>query len=375
MAFRSEVIGSLLRPSYLAEARTKLEAGQLAPADFKRIEDHAVDEAAALQETAGIDVITDGEQRRYAFYGHLVESLAGFDKLGGWAIPFRNESGEQLVLQRPVVVERLRWKRSMCGEEWVYLRSRKSRAGKVTMLSAQQAAAYYDPEKSKGAYPTRDAYLEDIVDFSRREVDELIRLGCTYIQIDAPQYAALLDPQMREGYRQRGSDPDQMIDRCIEMDNAIIDGHPGITFGIHICRGNNQSKFYASGDYEPISRIFSQTHFQRFLLEYDDQRSGGFEPLRHVPEDRTVVLGLVTTKKPQLEPADELRQRIDEAARYIPLERLALSPQCGFASTMEGNRVSQEDQRRKLELVGRVAREVWGSAATKPASGVVSEQR
>jgi 5-methyltetrahydropteroyltriglutamate--homocysteine methyltransferase len=228
------------------------------------------------------------------------------------------------------------------------------------MLSAQQAAAYYDPQKSQGAYATRDAYLADIVDFSRREVEELTRLGCSYIQIDAPQYAALLDPQMREGYRQRGSDPDQIIDACIEMDNAIIAGHPGVTFAIHICRGNNQSKFYASGDYEPISRIFSQTRFHRFLLEYDDARSGGFEPLRHLPEDRSVVLGLVTTKKPHLESGDELVRRIEEASRYIPLDRLALSPQCGFASTMEGNRVLPEDQRRKLELVARVARAVWG---------------
>ena len=361
MPYHSEVVGSLLRPAYLVEARKQLAAGELAAADFKVIEDRAVSEAISLQETAGIDVITDGEMRRYAFYGHLVEALAGFDKLGGWAIPFRDEAGEELVLRRPVVVEKLTWKRSMCGEEWVYLRSRKARPGKVTMISAQQAAAYYDPEKSKGAYPSRDAYLADIVDFSRREVEELIRLGCTYIQIDAPQYAALLDPQMREGYRQRGSDPDKLIDLCIEMDNAIISDHPGITFGMHICRGNNQSKFYASGDYEPISRIFSRTLFQRFLLEYDDARSGGFEPLRHVPEDRFVVLGLVTTKKPQLESADELRRRIEEAAHYIPLERLALSPQCGFASTMEGNRISPEDQRHKLELVASVAREVWGS--------------
>jgi 5-methyltetrahydropteroyltriglutamate--homocysteine methyltransferase len=228
------------------------------------------------------------------------------------------------------------------------------------MISAQQAAAYYDPEKSKSAYPSRDAYLADIVDFSRREVEELIRLGCTYIQIDAPQYAALLDPQMREGYRQRGNDPDKLIDVCIEMDNAIIGNHAGITFGMHICRGNNQSKFYASGDYEPISRIFSKTRFQRFLLEYDDSRSGGFEPLRHVPGDRFVVLGLVTTKKPRLETTAELRQRIEEASQYIPLERLALSPQCGFASTMEGNRISYEDQRHKLELVASVAQEVWG---------------
>ena len=361
MTYHSEVVGSLLRPTYLVEAREQYAAGQLNAAEFKAIEDRAVNEAIALQEDAGIDVITDGEMRRYAFYGHLVEALEGFDKYGGWAIPFRDETGEQIVLKRPVVVERLRWLRSMCAEEWVYLRSRRRTPGKVTMISAQQAAAYYDPEKSKSAYSSRDAYLADIVDFSRREVDELVRLGCTYIQIDAPQYAALLDPQMREGYRQRGNDPDKLIDLCIELDNAIIRDHPGITFGIHICRGNNQSKFYASGDYEPISRIFSLTHFQRFLLEYDDVRSGGFEPLRHVPGDRFVVLGLVTTKKPRLESAAELRQRIQEATRYIPLERLALSPQCGFASTMEGNHISPEDQRRKLELVASVAREVWGS--------------
>jgi len=362
MTYHSEVVGSLLRPTYLADARKEYEAGRMSAADFKKIEDRAVSEAIALQEAAGLDVLTDGEQRRYAFYGHLVEALDGFDKFGGWAIPFRDEAGEQLVLKRPVVVEKLKWRHSMCAEEWVYLRSHASTPGKVTMISAQQAAAYYDPEKSKGAYASQAAYLADIVDFSRHEVEELIRLGCTYIQIDAPQYAALLDPQMREGYRQRGNDPDRLIDLCIEMDNAIIDGHPGITFGMHICRGNNQSKFYAAGDYEPIARIFSQTHFQRFLLEYDDERSGGFEPLRHVPEDRFVVLGLVTTKKPHLEGREELIGRIQEASRYIPLERLALSPQCGFASTMEGNRLSPEDQQRKLEVVVSVAREVWGGA-------------
>jgi len=361
MTYHSEVVGSLLRPTHLVETRKQFEGNQISAAEFKRVEDQAVNDAIALQEAAGIDVITDGEMRRYAFYGHLVEALAGFDKFGGWAIPFRDETGEELVLKRPVVVEKLQWKRSMCAEEWIYLRSRATKPGKVTMISAQQAAAYYDPKQSSSAYPTRDAYLADIVDFSRREVEELIRLGCTYIQIDAPQYAALLDPQMREGYRQRGNDPDKVIDTCIEMDNAIIRDHPGITFAIHICRGNNQSKFYASGNYEPISRIFSQTHFQRFLLEYDDSRSGGFEPLRHVPEDRFVVLGLVTTKKLRLETADELRDRIEEAARFLPLKRLALSPQCGFASTMEGNHVSFEDQRHKLELVGKVAREVWGS--------------
>ncbi len=360
--WRAEVVGSLLRPNDLVQARKGLEAGRMTQAEFKAVEDAAVRSAVELQEGAGIDVVTDGELRRYAFYGHLIDSFEGFDREGGWAIPFRDESGEQLILKRPVVVNRLRWKRSMCGEEWTFLRSVTGRPGKVTMLSAQQAAAYYDPEKSKGAYPTRDAYLADIVDLSRREVDELVRLGCTYIQIDAPQYGALLDAAMREGYRQRGSDPEELIDRCIELDNAIIQGHPGVTFGLHVCRGNNQSKFYAEGDYEPISRIFEKTLFNRFLLEYDDSRSGGFAPLKHLPEDRVAVLGLVTTKKPQLESVAELKTRVDEAARYVPLERLALSPQCGFASTMEGNRISREQQKQKLELVGRVAASIWGES-------------
>ena len=356
---RAEVVGSLLRPDYLATARKDLEAGRLEPAAFKALEDRAVDQAIELQTAAGIDVITDGEQRRYAFYGHLVDSVSGFDKLGGWAIPFRDERGEQLVLKRPVVVDKLCPLRNMAAEEFTYLRAKTDTPAKVTLISAQQAAAYYDPEKSKTAYPTRDAYLADIVDLSRREVDELARLGCTYIQIDAPQYAALLDPALREGYRARGSDPEKLIDSCIEMDNAIIEGHPGVTFAMHICRGNNQSKFYAAGDYEPIARIFERTKFNRFLLEYDDDRSGGFEPLKHVPDDRVVVLGLVTSKKPDLEPEEELKRRIAEAAQYIPLDRLALSPQCGFASTMEGNRLSIDDERRKLELVGSVAKSVW----------------
>jgi 5-methyltetrahydropteroyltriglutamate--homocysteine methyltransferase len=361
MDLRGDVVGSLLRPPYLVDARDGLATGRLDAAGFKRVEDRAVDEAIQLQEAADLDVVTDGEMRRYAFFGHLIEAVEGFDKLGGWAIPFRDERGEELVFKRPVVVEKLRWRRSMCAEEFVYLRARTTRVGKVTLISTQQAAAYYDPDRSRGAYPTRDAYLADVVDLTRREIDELVRLGCTYIQIDAPQYAALLDPALREGYRQRGSDPDRLIDACIEMDNAAIGHHPGVTFGLHICRGNNQSKFYASGSYEPIARVFARSRCQRFLLEYDDERSGDFEPLRAMPDDRTVVLGLLTTKQPRLESVDELRRRIDEASRRIPIARLALSPQCGFASTMEGNRVTPEDQRRKLHRVTETVRAVWGS--------------
>jgi methionine synthase II (cobalamin-independent) len=361
VTIRSDVVGSLLRPDDLKVAREQLEAGTLTAAEFKRLEDRAVDEAVQRQEAAGLDVVTDGEMRRYAFFGHMIEALAGFDKQGGWAVPFRDERGEELVFKRPVVVEKLRWRRSMCAEEFTYLRARATKPTKVTLISTQQAAAYYDPRRSAAAYPTRDAFLADVVDFTRREVDEVVRLGCRYIQIDAPQYAALLDPALREGYRARGSDPDRLIDACIEMDNSVISSHPGITFALHICRGNNQSKFYASGGYAPIARVFARSRFHRFLLEYDDERSGDFEPLREVPADREIVLGLVTTKKPRLESVDELRRRIEAATKYVPLERLALSPQCGFASTLEGNRVTAADQWTKLARVAETARLVWGA--------------
>ena len=192
---------------------------------------------------------------------------------------------------------------------------------------------------------------------------ELIRLGCTYIQIDSPQYTALLDPQLREGYRRRGNDPDRLLALSTEMDNAVVGEQPGVTFGLHLCRGNNQSKFYAAGDYGPITRVFRDTKFNRFLLEYDDDRSGGFEPLLQVPSDRTVVLGLVSSKKPELESKEELRARIEAATAFIPKERLALSPQCGFASTLEGNLVTPADQQAKLRLVAETAHEVWGTVA------------
>jgi 5-methyltetrahydropteroyltriglutamate--homocysteine methyltransferase len=344
----------------LKVARERHEANQLSDPEFKLLEDRAVDDAIELQKRTGVEVLTDGELRRYAFFGHLIDAVEGFDKLGGWAIPFRNEKGDEMVLPRPVVVSKLHRKRPLCAEEFTYVRARTDHPAKTTIVSAQQAAAYYDNKKSSGAYSTIDSYLADLVDILRDEVKELVRLGCTYIQIDSPQYAALLDPQLREGYRQRGNDPDRLLDLSTEMDNAVIGEHPGVIFGLHLCRGNNQSRFYASGDYGPIAKVFQKTRFQRFLLEYDDERSGGFEPLRQVPEDRTVVLGLVSSKKSAMESKDELKRRIQQASEFIPLERLALSPQCGFASTIEGNLVTPSDQEAKLRLVAETAEEVWG---------------
>ena len=361
---RTEVVGSMLRSSSLLDARRRHESGELSHAVFKRIEDRAVADAIRLQEEVGIGVVSDGELRRRGWMSHFVESVDGFESGAGPSLPWRGVDGElpaeMRIGTRPVVVAPLRRRHSACAEEWTFLRGHTDRPAKVTLVSAEMAAALYEPERSRVAYPTREAYFADIVELLRREIAEVIRLGCTYVQLDAPQYGALLDPATREVFRGRGADPDELIDAGIEMDNAIIDGFAGVTFGLHICRGNNQSRHYAEGDYRPLTRLFERSTFDRLLLEYDDERSGGFEPLAAVPEDRTVVLGLVTTKRAGLERADELKRRIEEASAYVPLERLALSPQCGFASMMEGNAISPEDQRRKLELVVSVARSVWG---------------
>ena len=360
MPYRSDVVGSLLRPPYLKEARDRHAAAALADAEFKPIEDRAVDEAIALQERTGAEVVTEGEMRRYAYFGHLVDSVEGFDKYGGWAVPFRDDAGNELLFERPIVVSRLRQKRHLCAEEFVYARARTGRPVKATIVSALNTTSYWDAARSTGAYPTIDAYLADVVDILRGEVRELVRLGCTYVQMDAPPYTLLMDADIRAGFRRRGMDPDRLLDRGIEMDNAIMAGHPGVTRALHLCRGNNQSKFIVGGDYGPIAeKVFRATRFDRFLLEYDDARSGGFEPLAAVPDDRTVVLGLVTTKKPALESKAALRRRIEEATKYVPLDRLALSPQCGFASTQEGNLITAADQEAKLRLVTETAREVW----------------
>jgi 5-methyltetrahydropteroyltriglutamate--homocysteine methyltransferase len=360
--WHSEGVGSLLRPPELIEARRRHAAGELTAAEFKRIEDAAVEAAIGLQQDAGLDVVGDGEMRRASWMSPFADAFDGFDRATGVVMPWRDESGQRLETpgRRPVVVNRLSRRRSPATlEEWVFLRGRAARPAKVTLPGAEMAAAMYDDRLSRDAYPTRDDYHAHVVDLLRSEVSELVRLGCRYIQLDSPQYGALTDPDNRELFRRHGSDPDRLIDAGIEMDNAIIDGFPGVTFGLHICRGNAMSRFYASGDYEPVARIFTRSRFGRFLLEYDDGRSGGFEPLRRVPGDRVVVLGLVTTKKPDLEDAAEVRARVEEAARFVALDRLALSPQCGFASVAAGNRIDPAGQAAKLSLVARVANNIW----------------
>jgi 5-methyltetrahydropteroyltriglutamate--homocysteine methyltransferase len=370
----SDVVGSLLRPARLLTARDDYAAGRLTPAQFKRIEDSAVDEAIRLQEESGLAVVTDGEQRRLSFQSWLLESVEG---VGEWTIDaflWGDWKGDARIGPRSAarpkdlgVVEKLRRTRHLSAEEFVYLRRRTSRIPKITLTSPSLYANLWSPAKSKGAYPTLDSFLADVVDIVRDEVAELVRLGATYIQIDAPHYPLLIDPTTRAFYESQGWPLDRWLHRGIEMDNAVMDPFPGVTFGFHLCRGNQGSRWLVEGGYDPIAKpIFQGIRAQRLLLEYDDERSGTFDPLAAVPADKTVVLGLLTTKTPRAESQDYITARIQAAARFVPLERLAISPQCGFATSVGGNAISRDDQARKLRVLCETAQAVWGPEPVSP---------
>jgi 5-methyltetrahydropteroyltriglutamate--homocysteine methyltransferase len=255
----------------------------------------------------------------------------------------------------------LRRRRFLSLEEFVYARARTDRTIKVTLPSPSLYANFWSPELSMEAYPTLDDFLEDVAEILREEVEELVRLGATYIQLDAPHYPLLLDPRTREFYEGRGWDFDRWMSRGIELDNHVTGEHPGVTFAFHLCRGNQGSRWLVSGSYEPLARrIFERIGAERLMLEYDDERSGGFEPLAYVPEDKIAVLGLVTTKTPQQEEPEELEARLREASGFVPLERLALSSQCGFATSVIGNAISVEDEEHKLRTIVETAERVWG---------------
>lgn len=363
----SDVVGSMLRPPELLKARDDLAAGRLTPAAFKTIEDRAVDMAVALQEEAGIEVITDGEMRRLSFQSALTDAVEGFGEVtldaflwGEW----HSESLGDKAIARPAelgVTGKLKRRRHLAAEDFTYLRGRATKTPKVTLTSPSLYANLWSKERSREIYPTLDDFLDDVVAIYRDEVAELIRLGCTYIQLDAPHYPLLIEPRWRAFYEGQGWTLDRWLAHGLELDNAVIDGHPGITFSMHLCRGNQMSRWLVEGSYEPIARqVFQRTHVDRLLLEYDDARSGSFEPLQHVPEEKMVVLGLVTTKTPRRETVEELERRIEEASRYFPKARLALSTQCGFSTSVVGNDITVEDERYKLETIARTAASVWG---------------
>lgn len=359
--YRADVIGSMLRPPYLLEARDAHAAGKLSDAAFKRIEDRAVDEAVSVQERAGVDIVTDGEVRRNVFASQLVQASDGFAVVSGNTVDWYRLDGTVEISPVTVgVVGRIKRRRHLCAEEFAYLRGKTARPLKATIPSPTMYAYYWVPGISDAAYSSTDDYLADVEEILREEVAELVRLGCEYVQVDAPEFGMLIDPHQQAWFAGKGFDPQRLLEEGTDMINAVIDGHPGITFGLHVCRGNDASRYMAKGGYGAITRtVLARTHAQRLLLEYDDERSGDFAPLADVPSDKTVVLGLVTTKWPREETPEEVTARIKDASAYVPLERLALSTQCGFASVARGNAISPELQERKLSLVGGVARTVW----------------
>src|SRR5262245_47052547 len=362
--YRADQVGSFLRPAALLEARGD---STTPPSRLRELEDKAILESLAHQRDLGFQIFTDGELRRTNFMSDFWDAVAGLDHGDAVARMWQAGGAGSAHASRVtgIVTEKLRQLRRLTAHELPFLKRHSPGAIKVTLPSATQFPAIaYKRGVSDRVYASPSEFLWDVVKILKAEVNALVDEGVSYVQIDAPRYSYYMDPKWREWIRtEMRQDPDAALDEAVSVDNACLEGarRPGVTVAIHLCRGNNRSHWYAEGGYDPIAeKLFSTLQVDRFLLEYDDTRSGTFEPLRFVPRGKAVVLGLVSSKVPDLESPDDLRRRIQEAARHVPLDDLALSPQCGFASTMEGNLLSETDQWAKLRLVARIAREVWG---------------
>jgi 5-methyltetrahydropteroyltriglutamate--homocysteine methyltransferase len=377
-SLRNDVVGSLLRPTSLKESRARYDEGNLTLEQLREVEDREIRQAISLQEQIGLEVVTDGEYRRLNFQDSFGESVAGYDAAQGtvkfyeqrvegssplqrWTIPDHGESKGTAVSQRRPVVERLRLARNVPLEEYRFTSKVSQKPVKVTLIGPDRIAQRFDYQNSKAVYPTMDDFMADVVAVQREIVRGLVDAGCRYIQIDAPGYTAYVDPPSLQAMRDRGEDPEENFRRSLKADNEVLAGFDDVTFGIHLCRGNQRSMWHREGTYDEIAeRLLNELKHDRFLFEYDTPRAGGFEPLRFLPKGKIMVLGLVSTKVPQLEKIDDLKRRIDQASKYAPLEQLAISPQCGFSSDVVGNLIGEDDQRRKLEIVVETSRQIWG---------------
>jgi 5-methyltetrahydropteroyltriglutamate--homocysteine methyltransferase len=360
--YRAEQVGSLLRPPELLEARAAKAAGRLPEQELRAAEDRAIAEALARQREIGVDIVTDGEMRRGSWLTDMAEAVEGFvrEKV---MLEWKGPGGGEEASTANAVGGKLRKARKLTAHELPFLQRAAGQPFKITLPAPSNfMVASYKRGVTDKFYATPAVLLEDLVAIVRDEVEWLAAEGVSYIQFDAPYYSHYLDPRQRERMRAEERDPDQELETGIAADNAAVASVPRdrVTLALHVCRGNSRSRWYTEGGYDAIAeKLFQTMNVDRFLLEYDTERSGGFEPLRLVPRGKMVVLGLITTKEARLESPDELRRRIDEAARYVPLENLALSPQCGFASVAAGNLLSIDDQWRKLALVVETARQVW----------------
>jgi 5-methyltetrahydropteroyltriglutamate--homocysteine methyltransferase len=362
--FRAEHIGSLLRPEEVKKAFSDRALGKISDGALSAIEDRHIQDVVRLQERVGLHSITDGEYRRTIYWGHFPKAVSGFTEMEA-EIEFQDGSGRTMKYTTAVVNGRLERRRGIAVDEFLHVKSLTRETPKTTLPSpASQHYFRFREGVSEKAYPDLDEFYADVARVYREELAELAARGATYVQLDDVSLPLLCDGRLREQVRRRGYDPDELVDRYIALTNESIEERaPALTVGMHLCRGNNQGKWLGEGGYEPVAeKIFGGIDVDFFCLEYDSPRAGSFEPLRFLPEDKIAILGLVSTKTAALEPPEELKRRIEEACRYVPLERLGLSPQCGFASTAPGNPLTAEDQRRKLELVVNVARSLWSDA-------------
>jgi methionine synthase II (cobalamin-independent) len=377
LPYRADHVGSLLRPPELLAAREAAAENRISDDQLREAEDAAVLQALAMQRRTGIDIYSGGEYRRSGWSNVVRDAVEGLVPtegspisgfLGDWQGPHASVATSSMTITRlgaMVAGEKLRQVRRLVGTDAEFLKQHAPGPWKMTMPGALSAAGQlWKAGISDRVYPTRQDLARDIVPMLRSEIAALKADGCAYIQLDSLHYVErVADKTIRARMIASGEDPERYLDELIAIDNAVLDGAagPDVTVGMHMCRGNNRSAWHAEGSYDPIAeKAFGSLKVDRFLLEYDTDRAGGFEPLRFVPAPKMVVLGLVSSKEPALEPVDSLRRRIDEAARYVPLERLAIAPQCGFASTFLGNLLTWDEQQRKLELVAETARKVWG---------------
>jgi len=364
--FRADHVGSFLRPAALLDARERFRRSEIDRTSLRAAEDAAIRDVVRFQEDLGLSGITDGEFRRTYFHIDFLEQLDGVETHGGIAVHFHSKQGD-VDFAPPVmqVTGPVRHAKPIQLEDFKFLESVTRRTPKVTIPSPTMLHFRGGREAiSRDAYPDLDAFYGDVAKAYRDEIAALGAAGLTYLQLDDTNLAYLCDEKMREGARARGDDPDDLPRRYARLINAAIAGRPaGMTVCVHLCRGNFKSAWVAEGGYEPVAEVlFNELGVDGYFLEYDDARSGDFSPLRHVPKGKTVVLGLVTTKLSELETKDNLKRKIDEAAKLVPLEQLCLSPQCGFSSTVHGNEIAREAQAAKLRLVVETAREVWGNA-------------
>lgn len=360
--FRADHVGSLLRPRTINDAFKKFHSGEIDREAFTEVQDRAIDEVIRLQESVGLKSVTDGEFRRASYWSTFVERVDGLE-VGESLFTFHDDHGHEQAFTAPIVVSKVGRSRTIAGDEFGYLKSHTAQTPKTTIVSPPTMHLFrLGKTIQDGVYADTAAYFADLAAVYREEIEALATDGCTYIQLDDVPVPMLCDPKVQARVREDGLDPDQLMADYVDLFNDCLRGRPaGVTVAVHMCRGNYKGKFLSEGGYETFAEMFfNKLDADAFFLEYDNERSGDFEPLRFVPKDKVAVLGIVSSKTPEMESKDSLKSRIEEAAKYIDLDQLCLSPQCGFASTVAGNPVTVDVEKAKLSLIVETAAEVWG---------------